>query len=66
VLMNSFPSSSRWVVSSNLFNLGRCFISRVCCVLTNTEVLRGVPRTCLAYRGMSPSTRWISELEPNP
>jgi hypothetical protein len=25
--------------------------------------LRGVPRTCLAYRGMSPSTRWISELE---
>jgi hypothetical protein len=28
--------------------------------------LRGVPRTCLAYRGMSPSTRWISELEPNP
>jgi hypothetical protein len=28
--------------------------------------LRGVPRTCLAYRGMSPSTRWISELEPEP
>jgi hypothetical protein len=28
--------------------------------------LRGVPRTCLAYRGMSPSTRWISELEPDP
>jgi hypothetical protein len=27
---------------------------------------RGVPRTCLAYRGMSPSTRWISELEPDP
>jgi hypothetical protein len=29
VLTNSFPSSSRWVVSSNLFNLGRCFVSRV-------------------------------------
>jgi hypothetical protein len=28
--------------------------------------LRGVPRTCLAYRGMSLSTRWISELEPDP
>jgi hypothetical protein len=28
--------------------------------------LRGVPQTCLAYRGMSPSTRWISELEPDP
>jgi hypothetical protein len=28
--------------------------------------LCGVPRTCLAYRGMSPSTRWISELEPDP
>jgi hypothetical protein len=27
---------------------------------------RGVPRTCSAYRGMSPSTRWISELEPDP
>jgi hypothetical protein len=28
--------------------------------------LRGVPRTCQAYRGMSPSTHWISELEPDP
>jgi hypothetical protein len=28
--------------------------------------LRGVPRTCLAYRGMSPSTRCISEMEPDP
>jgi hypothetical protein len=27
---------------------------------------RGVPRTCPAYRGMSPSTRWISELGPDP
>jgi hypothetical protein len=27
---------------------------------------RGVPRTCPAYRGMSPSTHWISELEPDP
>jgi hypothetical protein len=27
---------------------------------------RGVPRTCPAYRGMSSSTRWISELEPDP
>jgi hypothetical protein len=27
---------------------------------------RGVPRTCLAYRGMSPSTRWTSEPEPDP
>jgi hypothetical protein len=32
----------------------------------NVEFLRGVPRTCRAYRGMSPSTRWISELEPDP
>jgi rhamnose utilization protein RhaD (predicted bifunctional aldolase and dehydrogenase) len=30
------------------------------------KFLRGVPQTCLAYRGMSPSTRWISELEPDP
>jgi hypothetical protein len=28
--------------------------------------LRGVPRTCLAYRGMSTSTRWIFELVPDP
>jgi hypothetical protein len=27
---------------------------------------RGVPQTCPTYRGMSPSTRWISELEPDP
>jgi hypothetical protein len=27
---------------------------------------RGVPRTCLAYQGMSPSTRWTSEPEPDP
>jgi hypothetical protein len=27
---------------------------------------RGVPRTCPPYRGMSPSTHWISELEPDP
>jgi hypothetical protein len=26
----------------------------------------GVPRTCPAYRGRSPSTHWISELEPDP
>jgi hypothetical protein len=30
------------------------------------KFLRGVPRTCLAYWGMSLSTRWISELEPDP
>jgi hypothetical protein len=29
VLMNSFPSSSRWVVSSNLSSLGRCSVSGV-------------------------------------
>ena len=29
VLTNSFPSSSRWVVSSNLSSLGRCSVSRV-------------------------------------
>jgi hypothetical protein len=28
--------------------------------------LHGVPRTCPAYRGMSPSTHWTSELEPDP
>jgi hypothetical protein len=27
---------------------------------------RGVPRTSPTYWGMSPSTRWISELEPDP
>jgi hypothetical protein len=27
---------------------------------------RGVPQTCPAYRGMSPSTRWISKLGPDP
>jgi hypothetical protein len=31
-----------------------------------TRCLRGVPRSCSAYRGMSPSTHWISELEPDP
>jgi hypothetical protein len=30
------------------------------------KFLRGVPRTCPAYRGMSPSTRWTSELVPDP
>ena len=29
VLTNSFPSSSRWVVSSNLSSPGRCSVSRV-------------------------------------
>jgi hypothetical protein len=29
VLTNNFPSSSRWVVSSNLSNLGRCSVSGV-------------------------------------
>jgi hypothetical protein len=28
--------------------------------------LHGVPWTCPAYRGMSPSTQWTSELEPDP
>jgi hypothetical protein len=28
--------------------------------------LRGVPRTCRAYRGMSPSTHWTSEPVPDP
>jgi hypothetical protein len=28
--------------------------------------LRGVPPTCPAYRGMSPSTHWISEPVPDP
>jgi hypothetical protein len=30
------------------------------------KFLRGVPRTCQAYQGMSPSTHWTSELEPDP
>jgi hypothetical protein len=29
VLTNSFPSSSRWVVSSNLSSLGRCSVSGI-------------------------------------
>jgi hypothetical protein len=36
VLMNSFPSSSRWVVSSNLSNPGRCSV---------LGVLRSCPST---------------------
>jgi hypothetical protein len=30
------------------------------------KFLRGVPRTCQAYRGMSLSTHWTSELVPDP
>jgi hypothetical protein len=30
------------------------------------KFLRGVPRTCPGYRGMSPSTRWTSEPVPDP
>jgi hypothetical protein len=30
------------------------------------KFFRGVPRTCRAYRGMSPSTHWTSEPEPDP
>jgi hypothetical protein len=30
------------------------------------KFLRGVPRTCPAYRGMSPSTLWTSEPVPDP
>jgi hypothetical protein len=30
------------------------------------KFLRGVPRTCPAYRGMSPSTHWTSEQVPDP
>jgi hypothetical protein len=30
------------------------------------KFLRGVPQTCPAYRGMSPSTRWTSEPVPDP
>jgi hypothetical protein len=30
------------------------------------KFLRGVPRTCPAYRGMLPSTHWISEPVPDP
>jgi hypothetical protein len=30
------------------------------------KFLRGVPRTCPTYRGMSPSTRWTFEPVPDP
>jgi hypothetical protein len=30
------------------------------------KFFRGVPQTCQAYRGMSPSTRWIFEPVPDP
>jgi hypothetical protein len=30
------------------------------------KFLRGVPRTCPTYRGMSPSTHWTSEPVPDP
>jgi hypothetical protein len=31
-----------------------------------SKFLCGVPRTCLAYRGMSPCTHWISEPVSDP
>jgi hypothetical protein len=39
---------------------------RVDFLRVNAEFLRGVHRTCPAYRGMSPSTHWISEPVPDP
>jgi hypothetical protein len=30
------------------------------------KFLRGVPRTCPTYRGMSPNTNWTSESVPDP
>jgi hypothetical protein len=53
---------------ADLENLSREVPDRKQCSSTfsarTSMFLRGVPRTCLAYRGMSPSTHWISELEP--
>jgi hypothetical protein len=56
------PSKSRSALSSTP-NRKQC--SSTFSVQT-PRFLRGVPRTCLAYRGMSPSTHWISEMEPDP
>jgi hypothetical protein len=44
VLTNSFPSSSRWVVSSNHSNPGRCSVSGVFCSCPST-----VATTCYSF-----------------
>jgi hypothetical protein len=56
------PSRSR-SASSSIPNRKQC--SSTFSARTPT-FSRGVPRTCPAYRGMSPSTRWIFELELDP
>jgi hypothetical protein len=50
VLTNNFPSSSRWVVSSNLFSLRRCSVSGVSssCPSTTATTWYSFPRSATA------------------
>jgi hypothetical protein len=50
VLTNNFPSSSRWVVSSNLFSPGRCSVSGVSssCPSTAATTWYSFPRSATA------------------
>jgi hypothetical protein len=50
VLTNNFPSSSRWVVSSNLFSPGRCSVSGVSssCPSTTATTWYSFPRSATA------------------
>jgi hypothetical protein len=50
VLTNNFPLSSRWVVSSNLFSLGRCSVSGVSssCPSTTATTWYSFPRSAAA------------------
>jgi hypothetical protein len=57
------PASKSGSVPSSTPNRKQC--SSTFSVQT-PKFLRGVPRTCLTYRGMSLSTHWISEPVPDP
>jgi hypothetical protein len=50
VLTNNFPSSYRWIVSSNLFSLGRCSVSGVSssCPSTAATTWYSFPRSATA------------------
>jgi hypothetical protein len=53
VLTNSFPSSSRWVVSSNLSNPRRCFVSGVSSSCPSTAATTRYSFLCRATTTMA-------------
>jgi hypothetical protein len=57
VLTNSFPSSSRWVVSSNLSSPGRCSVSGVSSSYPSTVATHGTPPSAARQRQRRPSAR---------